>query len=178
MGIPKQVHVTVSPNSCVRKNIVLFACLWVCSQLPILWYCNFNCPLKKQLTTCQGVNSCSVSNFALAICPPIHCHQSNRSWPARGPALSLSLKIPTVSWRSVLVHNWYMGLLSRICADAIRNVRSYIKVPTSLFCPPHSFPFEESKYMPHFLSNELNFLMPSICVGLRFHPLASKTYTN
>jgi hypothetical protein len=71
-----------------------------------------------------------------------------------------------------------MGLLSHICADAVRNVRSYTKVPASLFCPPHCFPFKESKYVSHLLLNELDFLIPLICMGLGFHPLASETYTN
>ena len=71
-----------------------------------------------------------------------------------------------------------MGLLSCICTDAICNVRPYIKDPASLFGPPVCFPFEEDKDAPHLLLNELDFLIPSICSGLGFHPLASETYTN
>src|ERR1700679_354847 len=71
-----------------------------------------------------------------------------------------------------------IGLLGRICADAVYNVRSYIKASTSLFCPPHCFPFEESKYAPHLLLDKLDFLIPSICAGLGFHPFASERYTN
>src|SRR5258708_36948783 len=70
------------------------------------------------------------------------------------------------------------GLLSCICTDAICDVRSYIKVPGSLFCPPHCLPFEKSKYMPHLLLNEQDFLLPSIRAHLGFHPLALETYTN
>src|SRR5216684_5719653 len=69
-------------------------------------------------------------------------------------------------------------LLSRIGVDAICNVRSYIKDPASLVCPPHCFPFEKSQYMLHLLLNKSDFLIPSICVSLGFHPLTSETYTN
>jgi len=65
------------------------------------------------------------------------------------------------------------GLLSCICTDAVCNIRSYIKVPASLFCPPCSFPFKESKYAPHLLLNKLNFLIPSVYTSLEFCPLAS-----
>ena len=70
------------------------------------------------------------------------------------------------------------GLLSRICADAVCNVRSYFKDPASLFCPPERFPFEKSKHALHLLLNELDLFIPSICAGLGFHPFASETYTN
>src|SRR5258708_26929949 len=69
-------------------------------------------------------------------------------------------------------------LLSRIGMDAICNVRSYIKDPASLVCPPHCFPFEKSQYMPHLLLNKSDFLIPLICASLGFHPLTSETYTN
>src|SRR5258708_1121781 len=69
-------------------------------------------------------------------------------------------------------------LLSRIGMDAICNVRSYIKDPASLICPPHCFPFEKTQYTPHLLLNKLDFLIPLISVTLAFHPLPSETYTN
>src|SRR5258707_8019526 len=69
-------------------------------------------------------------------------------------------------------------LLSHIGVDAICNVRSYIKDPAFLICPPHCFPFEKSQYMPHLLLNKLDFLIPLICTSLGFYPLTSETYTN
>src|SRR5882762_9969123 len=71
-----------------------------------------------------------------------------------------------------------MGLLSCICTDAVCNIGCYIKAPAPFFGPPYCFPFEESKYTPHLLLNELDFLIPTICTGLGFRPLASETYTN
>ncbi len=62
--------------------------------------------------------------------------------------------------------------------DAIHNVRSYLKLSVPHFYPPHGFPFEESKYMPHLLLNKLNFLVLLICTGFQFRPLASETYSN
>ena len=87
------------------------------------------------------------------------------------------MQIPSVSWRSRQVYI-DRGLLSCICMNAVCNVRPHTKFPVSLFCPPCHFPFEESKYTLHLLLNKLNFLIPSICMGLGFHPLISETYTN
>ena len=69
-------------------------------------------------------------------------------------------------------------MLNHICIDAVCNVRSYIKVPVSLFYSPHCFPFEECNHASHLLLNELDFLIPSLCMGPGFHPLASETYTS